>query len=364
MHVALECSVIEEKTEKAPSVFLFSLHRCLFERSPLKFLCDSGVCLRFFFKVEVNGSRLSCGVARFESARAKGILFLFVLLVVSSFIFDYWNSVSLKLDVLSGSGVFTSLFCRDTLDLSTMAELALWWDSEVQISILYSDKNVIDSSISTTSEGSWFCSFIYGPSYREEKREFWERMSSLRENSNNPWCIMGDSNIVLSQDDKFRGNLYDLTQANWLKSFMDDSGLLDMQIIGGAFTWTNLRSDDDAIIERLDRIMFNPAWLNLFSKAVGISEPAIGSDHCSIICFLHDIFKRRKRDFKFESKWLLKEECKLIVSETWNKLRILGGEIGICRKLKKTRFRLQRWSKSKYGQQRKNTEELSKQISQ
>ncbi|KAK8668968.1 hypothetical protein V6N13_106412 [Hibiscus sabdariffa] len=68
MHVALECSVIE---------------------------------------VEVNGSRLSCGVARFESARAKGILFLFVLLVVSSFIFDYWNSVSLKLD---GKGCLKPLF--------------------------------------------------------------------------------------------------------------------------------------------------------------------------------------------------------------------------------------------------------------
>ncbi|KAL4281787.1 hypothetical protein GQ457_03G032220 [Hibiscus cannabinus] len=161
-----------------------------------------------------------------------------------------------KLEKLRKKCKFENSFYVDPVE--SAGGLALWWDNDVQISILYSDKNVIDSSISITSEAPWFCSFIYGPPYREEKRDFWEKMSSLRENSNNPWCIMGDSNIVLNQEDKFGGNLYDLAQANW-----------------GAFTWTNLRADDDAIMERLDRIVVNSVWLNFFSKAVGISEPAI-----------------------------------------------------------------------------------------
>ncbi|KAK8973458.1 hypothetical protein V6N11_064701 [Hibiscus sabdariffa] len=99
-----------------------------------------------------------------------------------------------------------------------------------------------------------------------------------------------------------------------------------MPIKGGAFTWSNLRSDDDAIIEKLDHILFNLSWSMMLSKTIGCKQPTIGSDHCPTIVMLRGWPKRARRDFKFENKWLLDKDCHQIVKEAWeNRSQISRG---------------------------------------
>ncbi|KAK8580326.1 hypothetical protein V6N13_143438 [Hibiscus sabdariffa] len=142
-------------------------------------------------------------------------------------------------------------------------------------------------------------------------------MIRLRNNRDSPWCLLGDTNIVIKQEEKVGGNIYDLVQANWLINFMEECSLLEMHLLGGPFSWINQRSDEDAIMERLDRFLFNSAWSEMFNKATGFLEPAIGSDHCPLVCNSYGSSKRRNRDFRFESKWLLEDECKQVVNNAW-----------------------------------------------
>ncbi|KAK8569056.1 hypothetical protein V6N12_007588 [Hibiscus sabdariffa] len=208
--------------------------------------------------------------------------------------------------------------------------LALWWDGETQIQILHADSNVIDTSISLKDGKIWFCSFIYGPSYRERKEAFWEGMRNMRTESDAPWCIMGDSNIILRQEEKIGGNMYDLNQASWLSHFMEDAGLLEMHLQG-----------------------------DMFHRADGFIETSIGSDHYPIICNFYGSFRKRKRDFKFESKWLLEDDCKLVVLEACCNQSRGSDNAGLCRKLKRTKFKLQKWCKEKY-ESKKNKGTVSK----
>ncbi|KAK8589929.1 hypothetical protein V6N12_024318 [Hibiscus sabdariffa] len=180
--------------------------------------------------------------------------------------------------------------------------LALWWDSDTAIDILYADKNVIEARISINGGQIWLCSFIYEPLNREAKKNFWQMMTSRKKDSEVPWCVMGDSNIVIKQDEKLGGNLYDLEQAKWLSEFIDTGELIEMPLKGGFFTWSNRRSEDDAILEKLDRVLVNHAWLEQFNRAEGFLEPAIGSDHGPIIWNTLGTYRRRKKDFKFEAK--------------------------------------------------------------
>ncbi|KAK9037488.1 hypothetical protein V6N11_022399 [Hibiscus sabdariffa] len=152
-------------------------------------------------------------------------------------------------------------------------------------------------------------------------------MRKMRTELDAPWCIMGDSNIILRQEEKTGGNIYDLHQASWLSHFMEEAGLLEMYLQG-----------------------------DIFHRADGFIETAIGSDHCPVICNFYGSFRKRKRDFKFESKWLLKDDCKPIVMEAWGNQSRGSGNVGLCRKLKRTKFKLLKWCKEKYDNQRRTKE--------
>ncbi|KAK8568119.1 hypothetical protein V6N12_006683 [Hibiscus sabdariffa] len=91
---------------------------------------------------------------------------------------------------------------------------------------------------------------------------------------------MGDSNIVASPNDKYGGSPFDHNNAKWYYDFLERTYLIEIQ-----------------------------------SQGVAILEAVIASDHAPIMLLTNEIEKRAKKDFKFESKWLLEEECPMIVKE-------------------------------------------------
>ncbi|KAK9028993.1 hypothetical protein V6N11_026123 [Hibiscus sabdariffa] len=180
---------------------------------------------------------------------------------------------------------FSQAFYEDPI--GTVGGLALWWNEDASVNIL-----------------------------KSEKQQFWEMMSRLRDNSNDKWCIFGDLNVVASSNDKSGGSPFYLAQARVFFEFLEDAGLLDLPIKGGSYTWSNLRIEEDSILEKLDRIVVSVEWNSAFSKAIGVMDAPIASYHSPIILFLNGITKKGKRAFKFESKWLLEEECSRKISES------------------------------------------------
>ncbi|KAK8993156.1 hypothetical protein V6N11_033260 [Hibiscus sabdariffa] len=116
---------------------------------------------------------------------------------------------------------------------------------------------------------------------------------------------MGDSNIVASPNDKYGGSPFDHKNAKWYYDLLERTYLMKIQSQGGTYTWSNQRSSDDVICEKLDRVLTSLEWSFLFPRAVAIVETAIEYDHALILLLTNGIEKREKKDFKFESKWLL-----------------------------------------------------------
>ncbi|KAK8493003.1 hypothetical protein V6N11_012657 [Hibiscus sabdariffa] len=177
---------------------------------------------------------------------------------------------------------------------------------------------MIDTQISVNNGSPWFCSFLYGPPHREKKKEFWKSITRLRNDESSLWCLMGDSNIIANQTEKTGGNFYDLSQANWFNNAINKCGLLEMPIKGGSYTWSNQCTDDDAIMEKLDRILFNINWNDMFKRAAEVMEPTIGLDHSPIICLLNEVNRKPRKEFKFESKWLREDDCTYTIKQSWN----------------------------------------------
>ncbi|KAK9004307.1 hypothetical protein V6N11_002109 [Hibiscus sabdariffa] len=227
--------------------------------------------------------------------------------------------------------------------------LALWWLHEVSMVILNSGKNFIDTKVSVCGEEDWFLTFIYGPPYANEKQVFWESLASLRSNRSEKWCVIGDSNMVTRPEEKIGGAPFDASSAKWFYDFMDTFCLLELPLKGGTFTWSNQRSEDEAILEKLDRILISLEWSISFPKAIGILDATIASDHALIFLILKGMSKRFRKDFKFEAKWVLEDGCTDNVQDGWHSVndsnRIWSFEKKLSQTRKKTKAmeKVEKW---------------------
>lgn len=125
-------------------------------------------------------------------------------------------------------------------------------------------------------------------------------MSSL------PWCVIGDYNDILSDEEK-KGRS---ERAPWLirgfRQAMIDAGLIDLQMNGYEFTWFKSLGTVRAVEEKLDRALVNSSWCNLFPAAALEFLTTTSSDHYPLLlsCKLSEIVHRNSQRFKFENAWL------------------------------------------------------------
>lgn len=116
-----------------------------------------------------------------------------------------------------------------------------------------------------------------------------------------PWVLAGDFNTPLYPSEKIGGNPIDLQSAEDLQSLFTLAELMEVEMSGCKFTWSNRRYGKDLIMSKLDRVMISEEWMNkeLSLKAL----PKIGSDHNPLLLNVAQ-GKTKKIPFRFENMWL------------------------------------------------------------
>ena len=99
---------------------------------------------------------------------------------------------------------------------------------------------------------TWIFTGVYGPFSREDTDCMWEELGAIRGLWDDPWCLGGDFNVILSQrEGSSQGRL-----TGAMKSFaqtIDELELLDLPLQRGAFTWSGGRNNQSWA--RLDRFL-------------------------------------------------------------------------------------------------------------
>ncbi|KAE8687812.1 Beta-adaptin-like protein A [Hibiscus syriacus] len=121
---------------------------------------------------------------------------------------------------------------------------------------------------------------VYGPSVEEVKDEFFRELSNFVTNLNLPICIGGDLNAYLNPSEKYA------VAQNWhaldlLRSFVQQTNLIDLPLSGGMYTWCNNRELPTWV--RLDRFLVSSNFLQGFPKLVQRILPKSLSDHNPIV---------------------------------------------------------------------------------
>ncbi|KAJ1436308.1 Endonuclease/exonuclease/phosphatase superfamily [Sesbania bispinosa] len=98
--------------------------------------------------------------------------------------------------------------------------------------------------------------------------------------------------------------------------FLNDTGLMDMDLKGCKFTWFSNPRNGFVTKERLDRVLVNWLWRSLYENALLMAIPAISSDHSPLI-FWPKPPSSSGKSFKYEAMWEEHEECDNVIKEGW-----------------------------------------------
>ncbi|PNX81632.1 endonuclease/exonuclease/phosphatase family protein, partial [Trifolium pratense] len=161
--------------------------------------------------------------------------------------------------------------------------LAILWNDKLKCKIVNYSRNFINVEVEEAEKGVWRLTCYYGFPERGRRREAWDMLRDLRNMSSLPWCIIGDFNDLLSQEDKVGNHPH----PNWLctgfRNAVSDCDLTDIQLEGHRFTWIKSRGTPHVIEERLDRAMASSDWLALFPEVKLTNLVASHSDHSPIL---------------------------------------------------------------------------------
>lgn len=80
--------------------------------------------------------------------------------------------------------------------------LALFWKKPYDCHLISYSSNFIDVQIHQPGQLIWRLTGFYGYPERDRRRDSWNLLRSLATDSILPWCIFGDFNVLLSNDEK------------------------------------------------------------------------------------------------------------------------------------------------------------------
>ena len=175
-----------------------------------------------------------------------------------------------KLELITRPIVKSLWSCHhvDWLFLGSMGAsrgILLMWDRRVVEKL---DEAVGHFSVSckfrkVTNQQEWAFSGVYGLNANNERRLMWDELSGINHWWEVPWCVGGDFNVIRFPSERLGATGYSSAMFDF-SDFISLHGLVDMPLEGGAFSWSNNRSN--ASMSRIDRFLFNTEWEGHYSK--------------------------------------------------------------------------------------------------
>ncbi|KAG7543566.1 Endonuclease/exonuclease/phosphatase [Arabidopsis thaliana x Arabidopsis arenosa] len=235
--------------------------------------------------------------------------------------------------------------------------LALLWKQELELEVLKSCPNFLDTKITTKGQ-SFFSSFVYGDPEQSKRRQVWMELTEAALLREAPWFLTGDFNEIVDNSEKEGGPVRAEGTFVDFRSFISECDLYDLKHSGNALSWRGNRGTH-VVKCRLDRAMGNSAWTELFPKGRSEYLQFEGSDHRPVISFF-DKVKKKKGIFRYDRRLKENEEVKRLVADIWSE----DERINIHRRLINVRRALILWNKEKQRNSQKEIEKKKLELEQ
>lgn len=152
----------------------------------------------------------------------------------------------------------------------------------------------------------------------EERRELWADIKNHYDSpviKKKPWMVVGDFNETLFNEEHSSSS----GSTPGMREFQEAvqyCSLLDSTSHGPCFTWNNRRAEG-LISKKLDRVLINDHWVQLFPQSYSVFEGGGCSDHLRCRIQLLPQASKPKRPFKFVNVVAEMEQFGPMIKEFW-----------------------------------------------
>ncbi|KAL5537605.1 hypothetical protein UlMin_045703 [Ulmus minor] len=203
--------------------------------------------------------------------------------------------------------------------------LCLFWSDTISVQLLSGSKGHIDVLVTSHNSLCWRFTGLYGNPDSSLRIHFWNLLKRLGDSSYLPWLCGGDLNEILFSHEKQGG----ADRAHYLMSNFRETlnycGLADLGFRGPKFTWCRGKAKN-LIQERLDRMLGNTEWMDLFPNSRVHHLNLRGCDHRPLLIEL-----LRADEFSFLGK------------KHWNSMSADSLD-GVASKLRLCASDLEKWN--------------------
>ncbi|XP_057248240.1 uncharacterized protein LOC130590220 [Beta vulgaris subsp. vulgaris] len=199
------------------------------------------------------------------------------------------------------------------------------------------------------ASGSFFwLTIVYGLNDRAERKRLWSKLCQISSNLQGAWIVMGDYNNVLNLEDRI-GSAVTLDEVGEFRQCVRDCKLMEMQMSGPFFTWSNKQEGEHRVFSKIDRVFVNDIWMDKFVNCCAEFLPEGISDHCPCVLKLVKHVVTKPKSFRFYNMWMEAPEFMNMVTEVWNSPVNGVAMYQVVTKLKKLKPVLKLLNKSKFS---------------
>ena len=176
----------------------------------------------------------------------------------------------------------------------------------------------------------------------------WKLLECLNPYFNLPWVVFGEFNEIAHLEEKSGWLERDVNKMLAFWDSLEACGLADLGFSRPHFTWCNCRLGEERTLIKLDRMVANNEWMDLFPDANVQHRSMSTFDHCLLILYpkSNRLACQRKQRFRFKSMWIRDESCKEVVESMWVLGTNFNGNPLIQDTIKECQSQLQWWNKN------------------
>lgn len=207
-----------------------------------------------------------------------------------------------KMERIKNTLGFWNMFVVDCVGRSD--RLALFCKEDVELEIQNISRRHINATvISMIGRSQWkFMSFYEHPE-AHKRHEAWGLLRHLAALDSEQWVYARDFNEIIDMSKKNGGNECARGQIEAFRTTLSSCALSGLGSRGPRFMWHNGKEGEFFIQERLDQVVSNMDWCELYPTVAIYTEAAISSNHAPILIKLQDFDHggRYRKIFRYET---------------------------------------------------------------
>ncbi|XP_059277625.1 uncharacterized protein LOC132031709 [Lycium ferocissimum] len=217
----------------------------------------------------------------------------------------------------------------------------LFWDSALTVHIIDNAQQHTTCHISySQSSTNFYLTCVYAECTIALRKPLWEELQVLSTKLKGPWGVIGDFNVITSPEEKHGG------------------------FHGAHYTWCNNWGHPRTIWKRLDRLLINEEWFDLFNDTKVTHLSRTGSDHAPLLVNIEKVRVDTVKYFKFLNIWCNHKDFIDIVKDAWT-INIQGSAIWkLHNKMKAVATKLSTWSRETFGDIFKDAKEAERLVTE